>query len=219
LRGASLYNAYGISEASARVTFSNPSDLMRSPGTIGRPMRGCDIKIYSEDGNEARTGEVGEIYVISDYIMDGYYKSENQTKEALTQHGLRTRDTGYKDENNLYYVIGRSDDLIIQGGNKVYPIDIEEVLLKHPSVSEVVVLGIEDEKLGKRIVTLVSLKHGCRAGIQELYSFCRQNLEDKKVPKEIYIIDTIPRNTIGKISKNELKCFYHNILIKKENLK
>jgi acyl-CoA synthetase (AMP-forming)/AMP-acid ligase II len=213
LKGVSLYNAYGISEASARVTFSNPSDLKSFPGTIGRPMRGCDIKIYREDGTEARTGETGEIYVISDYVMDGYYKSENQTKETLTPLGLRTRDTGYKDENNLYYIIGRSDDLIIQGGNKVYPIDIEEVLLKHPSVEEVVVLGIDDEKLGKRIVTLLSLKYGCMAEIQELYNFCRQNLEDKKVPKEIHILDRIPRNTIGKISKNELKYFYQNELI------
>jgi len=212
LKGVSLYNAYGISEAAARVTFSDPSELKSFPGTIGRPMRGCDVKIYREDGTEANVKEAGEIYVSSDYVMDGYYKSENKTKEALTPLGLRTRDTGYKDENGLFYVIGRSDDLIIQGGNKVYPIDIEEVLLSHPAVAEVVVLGIEDEKLGKRIVALVSLKYECKAEIKELYSFCRANLEDKKVPKEIHILDKIPRNIIGKISKNELSCFYQNEL-------
>ncbi len=213
LKGISLYNAYGISEASARVSFAEQSDIKRFPGTIGKPMKGCDIKIYTEDGTEAKAGEIGELYVISDYVMDGYYKSESMTKEALTPLGLRTRDTGYKDENDLFYVIGRSDDLIIQGGNKVYPIDVEEVLLKHPAVAEVVVLGILDEKLGKRIVAILSLKYGFQAEIQELYRFCRQNLEDKKVPKEIHIVDKIPRNSIGKISKAELQSYYQSQLI------
>ncbi|MDF2986923.1 MAG: acyl-CoA synthetase (AMP-forming)/AMP-acid ligase [Eubacterium sp.] len=213
LKGISLFNAYGISEASARVSFAEQSDLKRFPGTIGKPMKGCDIKIYREDGTEAAAGEIGELYVISDYVMDGYYKSESMTKEALTPMGLRTRDTGYRDENNLFYVIGRSDDLIIQGGNKVYPIDVEEVLLKHPAVAEVAVLGIPDDKLGKRIVALLSLKYGCNAEIQELYRFCRQNLEDKKVPKEIHIVNKIPRNSIGKISKTELQGYYQSQLL------
>lgn len=213
LPGVALYNAYGISEASARVTFACPEQLIRHPGTIGKPMKGCNIRILREDGSEAAVGEIGEIYVKSDYIMDGYYKSDELTRLSLTKEGLRTRDTGYYDAEGLFYVVGRSDDLMIQGGNKVYPIDIEEVLLKHPSISEVVVFGVPDDVLGKRIVALIVANNSKNANISDIYKYCRQHLEDKKVPKEMYIIDKIPRNITGKISRKELVDFYINNII------
>jgi acyl-CoA synthetase (AMP-forming)/AMP-acid ligase II len=211
LPGIRLYNAYGLSEASARVSFLGPEDVLRFPGSIGKPMRGCDIKVYKEDGNEAGKGEIGEIYVISSYVMDGYYKSEEITAAALTPKGLRTRDTGYKDENGMTYVVGRNDDLIIQGGNKVYPAEIEEILLMHPSIEEAVVLGIEDEKLGQKIVALVRCIGGSDISCHGIYQWCSKNLENKKLPKDIKIVERIPKNTIGKINRNELKTFYNNL--------
>lgn len=211
LPGIGLFNAYGLSEASARVSFLGAEDILRFPGSIGRPMEGCDIKIYKTDGTEAKAGEIGELYVTSNYMMDGYYKALELTAEALTLKGLRTRDTGYKDETGRAYVIGRSDDLIIQGGNKVYPSELEEILLLKQFIEEAVVLGIEDEKLGQRIVALVRCAEGSSLDSHGIYQWCIRNLESKKVPKDIRIVDRIPRNAIGKINRNELKAFYKSL--------
>jgi long-chain acyl-CoA synthetase len=205
----SFLNAYGISEASARVAFSSPEDAVNFPGCIRKPIQGCALKIYREDGSEAEPGEKGEIYVSSDYIMDGYYKAPELTAAAITPLGLRTRDIGYQDQDGLYYVVGRSDDLIIQGGNKVYPIEIEEALLKNPAIREAVVLGIEDPKLGQKIVALVTTRPPLEPA--DVYKWLRSKLEDKKVPKEIHIVDQIPRNPIGKISRTDLKVYYGSL--------
>lgn len=206
-----LYNAYGLSEASARVSFLGPEDITRFPGSIGKPMSGCDIKIYRDDGTEADAGEVGELYVTSNYIMDGYYKALELTAGTLTLKGLRTRDIGYKDDNGMTYVIGRNDDLIIQGGNKVYPSEIEEILLMNHSIEEAVILGIEDEKLGQRIVALVRCAEGSSLDSYGIYLWCTRNLENKKIPKDIRIVDKIPRNALGKINRKDLKAFYNSL--------
>ncbi|MHB8062505.1 MAG: class I adenylate-forming enzyme family protein [Ruminiclostridium sp.] len=214
--GVKIYNAYGTSEASARVTFGEHEDVTTLPCVIGKPMRGCSIKVYTEDGKEAGIGEIGEIYIGSDFMMKGYYKAEQLTKETLTSKGFRTRDIGYEDENGRFFVLSRNDDMIMQGGSRAYPIDIEEVLLRHEAVKECIVLGVEDDMLGQRIVALVCLKHSKAAKTKELFKWCMTELEDRKVPKEIYLIDSIPRNVIGKISKNDVKALYDSIISTKE---
>ena len=207
-----VFNAYGSSEVSARVTFGEHEDVTTLPCVIGKPMRGCKITVYREDNREALPGEMGELYIKSDYMMDGYYKSEELTKEALTPLGFRVRDIGYKDEKGLFYVLSRNDDMIMQGGSRAYPIDIEEVLLKNPAVKEVAVIGIDDEKLGQKIVSFVCVKPENKIEVKDLYKWCVQKLEDRKVPKEIYIVESIPRNAIGKISKADMKKMYQNII-------
>lgn len=211
-----VYNAYGTSEAVARVTFGEHEDVTSRPCVIGKPIRGCQVRVLREDGSEAENGEIGEIYISSDYCMNGYYKSPALTAEVMTPWGLRVKDVGYRDESGLCYVLSRNDDMIMQGGSRAYPIDIEEVLLKHPSVKETVVMGIEDEKLGQRIVAFVCLKTGFDADSRELYKWCCAQLEDRKVPKEIHIVDQIPRNVIGKINKNEVKSLYRHLVSKEE---
>lgn len=204
LPNVKFYCTYGMTEASTRITFSNPDDILKCPGSSGRPIKGCEVKVYREDGKEAGVNEVGEIYVISDYVMGGYYQREQLTAEALTPIGLRTRDLGYKDEYGLLYVNGRSDDLIIQGGNNVFPIEIEEVLLRNSRIKEAVVLGIDDEILGSKIVAFVSLVDSS-IGVPEVLKWCRANLEERKIPKAVYILNEIPKTDFGKINKNELK--------------
>ncbi len=213
---ARLYNAYGTSEASARVTFGEHDDVITLPCVIGKPMRGCQIKIYKEDGSEAKAGETGEVYIKSDYMMDGYYKSAALTDEALSDKGLRVRDIGYRDGEGRFFVLSRNDDMIMQGGSRAYPIDIEEVLLKNPAVKEAAVIGVDDERLGQKIVAMVVLKENCTAEIKDIYKWCVNELEDKKVPKEIYIITEIPRNVIGKISKSDIKELYKKLTTKQE---
>lgn len=211
-----VYNAYGTSEAVARVTFGEHEDVTSKACVIGRPIRGCGVRVLREDGSEAEDGEIGEIYISSDYGMNGYYKSPALTSEVMTPWGIRVKDTGYRDETGLYYVLSRNDDMITQGGSRVYPIDIEEVLLKHPSVNETVVIGVEDEKLGHRIVAFVCLKEGLHADSKELYKWCFARLEDRKVPKEIHVVDHIPRNVIGKINKNDVKSLYRHLISQEE---
>jgi acyl-CoA synthetase (AMP-forming)/AMP-acid ligase II len=203
--GVDFYCTYGLTEASTRVCFTSPSDLIQYPGTSGKPLQGCRVKIYKETGEEAGVKEPGEIYVKTDYSMAGYYKYPELTTAALTPKGLRTKDIGYFDENGLLYVTGRSDDLIIQGGNNVFPIEIEEVLLRHPHIKEAAVFGIPDPVLGQKIVALVSLKENGAIDVQEVHRWCRANLEERKTPKETYIWEQIPKTELGKINKNELR--------------
>ncbi|HEX2927219.1 MAG TPA: class I adenylate-forming enzyme family protein [Ruminiclostridium sp.] len=210
--GARVFNAYGTSEASARVTFGEHEDVTALPCVIGKPMRGCSIKVLREDGSEAAVGETGELYISSDYMMDGYYNSPELTGEVLSERGFRVRDLGYKDEEGRYFVLSRNDDMIMQGGSRAYPIDIEEVLLKNPVVKESAVIGVDDEKLGQKIVAMVVLKDGCEAGIKDIYKWCNLHLEDRKVPKDIFIIPEIPRNAIGKISKQDMKELYQSLI-------
>lgn len=209
--GTRLYNAYGTSEASARVTFGEHDDVISVPCVIGKPMRGCGIKVFREDGSEAAVGEMGELYITSDYMMDGYYKSHELTGDALGPKGFRVRDLGYEDEEGRFYVLSRNDDMIMQGGSRAYPIDIEEVLLKNPAIKEAAVIGADDEKLGQKIVAMVVLNQGCHAEIKDIYKWCISQLEDRKVPKEIYIIREIPRSVIGKISKKDIKELYQSL--------
>jgi acyl-CoA synthetase (AMP-forming)/AMP-acid ligase II len=214
--GVRLYNAYGTSEASARVTFGEHEDVISIPCVIGKPMRGCDIKVFKEDGSEAAVGEMGELYMTSDYMMDGYYNSPQLTSEALGPKGFRVRDLGYKDGEGRFYVLSRNDDMIMQGGSRAYPIDIEEVLLKNPAIKETAVIGVDDEKLGQKIVAMVVLNQECHAEIKDIYKWCNSQLEDRKVPKEIHIIHEIPRNVIGKISKKDIKELYQSLISKQE---
>lgn len=213
-KNVSLYNAYGLSEAAVRVSFGYDEDVLNYGSTIGRPIKGCDIAIYHEDGTPCDVGEVGELYVHTDYIMDGYYKNEEKTKEALTDKGLRTKDKGYKNAQGLYFIVGRTDDMIIQGGNNVFPIEIEQILFMNDQVKEAVVIGVDDEKLGQKIVALVSLVDGGNVSVQDLYRWCRANLEDRKTPREIIIVDKIPKNEMGKLNRNLLKEYYKNELRK-----
>lgn len=209
-KNASLYNAYGLSEAAVRVTFACNEDVLKYPGTVGKPIKGCDVTIYRDDGTICDANEIGEIFVHTDYIMDGYYKYKDKTLQAITDRGLRTRDKGYKNEQGMYFIVGRTDDLIIQGGNNVYPIEIEQILLMNPLIKEAVVIGIDDEKLGQKIVAMVRVVEGENVLVQDLYKWCRANLEDRKIPREIVIVEKIPRNEMGKINKNVLKSYYEN---------
>ncbi len=210
-----FYNTYGLTETCTKVSYICLPEIANLPESVGVPIRGCDMKIYREDGSEADIGEQGEIYVISDYMMDGYYKREDLTRETLTEKGMRTRDVGYKDENGHFYIVGRNDDLIIQGGNNVFPIEVEEILVRHPAIKEAVVFGADEPKLGKKIVALVCKKAGHSVEVQEISRFCRANMEDKKVPKEIYIVDDIKRNDVDKVSRNEMRAFYYENILKK----
>jgi acyl-CoA synthetase (AMP-forming)/AMP-acid ligase II len=208
----SFYCTYGMTEASTRVTVTNPKIMQEYPTSSGMPIRGCKVKILKEDGSEAKAGDIGEVYVVSDYLMKGYYKNTKLTEYKLTKNGLRTGDSGYVSTDNLLYICARNDNVIIQGGNNVFPAEIEDILCRNPDIKEAVVLGVEDYKLGQKIVAVVTA--GDKTINEEsIYRWCIANIEQKKLPKEIYIAEEIPKSDNGKIDMNELKVKLKNNML------
>lgn len=206
-----LHVIYGMSEASVKITFLNPNELLTHAKSSGQPLNGVRIKILSYDGKEVPEGELGEIYIDTDYAANGYYKKEDLTKNTFTKYGIRTKDLGYLDSEGRLYIVGRADDVIIQGGNNIYPMEIKEVLLKNSEIKEAEVFGMEDKTLGSKIVSLVRLKENSVTTVQDIHKWCRQNLEYKKIPKEVYIVDEMPKTSFGKITKTVLTQYVNNI--------
>ena len=201
-------NIYGITENCTRVAAMRGEGLKRFPNSIGKTINGCIINIMDNKGNHLPDGQVGNIYIDSDYLMAGYYKYEKLNAQIFTPYGFKTGDIGYRDKEGNYFILSRNDGVIIQGGNNIYPSEIEGVLKLHPDVLDVAVIGIPDETLGQRIIAFISLKKAKELSKNEIFIWCRKNLEDKKLPKEVFFIHDIPKNISGKHSIKQLEELY-----------
>lgn len=198
-----ISEGYGLSEASP-VTCFNPQDRIRKVGSIGTSITNVENKIVDDDGNELPPNEVGELIVRGPNVMKGYYKNPGETKKAIRNGWLYTGDLAKKDEENYFYVVDRKKDMIIVGGYKVYPREVEEVLYQHQSILEVAVVGIPDENFGEAVCAYVVLKNPVTMQ-EELKEFCSQHLAKYKVPTEIRIVNSLPKNSTGKILRRNLK--------------
>jgi acyl-CoA synthetase (AMP-forming)/AMP-acid ligase II len=176
--------------------------------SVGKPYPDVEVKIVDDDDNEMPTGEVGEIIVRSDHQMKGYWRNEEQTKIALKNGWVHTRDMGYMDELGYVYLVDRKGDMIISGGFNIFPREIEELLNNHPSVLEVAVVGVPDEEWGEAVKAMVALKTGKEATEKELIEYCKKTLTGYKRPKTIDFLPELPRNTTGKIDKKTIKAKY-----------
>jgi len=204
--GLPLMEGYGLTEASPVVSL-NPEDG-RVPGSVGKPLPGIEIRIAGEKGEALPVGEVGEICVKGRNTMKGYYKQEQATKEAFLDEQLtwlRTGDVGRLDENGYLHISDRKKDLIIVKGLNVYPKEIEDLLLSHPAVAEAAVVGMAEESGDERIHAFVTLKEGQSADKHELMKLCRASLASYKCPRDLEIRKELPKNTLGKILKRELR--------------
>ena len=206
---AEVRDAYGLSEASPGVT-TQRKDMPIKDGSVGVPLPNVQIKIVDQDGNEVPTGEVGELIVKGDNVTPGYYKNPEATKEALKDGWLYTGDMAKVDEDGYLFIVDRKKDLIIRGGFNIYPRDLEELIAKHPDVSEVAVIGVPSERMGEEVVACVVKKPGSQATESELIKYCQQRLAKYKTPKEIVFFKELPRNGVGKILKMKLKEMYAN---------
>lgn len=177
-------------------------------GSAGIARTDVEIKIFDNAGNELPFGHIGEIVTRSDVVMKGYWKNSEATLETIKHGWLHTGDVGYLDENGYLFIMDRSKDMIISGGENVYPREIEEVLIRHPAVNEVSVIGVPDAKWGEAIKAVVSLRSGQKATEQELIEFCMDNIASYKKPKSIDFVDELPKNNYGKILKRELRSLY-----------
>jgi fatty-acyl-CoA synthase len=198
--GDVLYNLYGSTEV-AWATIAQPADLRAAPGTAGRPPFGTIVKLYDENGQEVPQGETGRIFVGNELVFDGY--TGGGGKDII--NGLMsTGDVGHLDEGGRLFVDGRDDEMIVSGGENVFPREVEDLLSHHEHVDECAVVGVSDEKFGQRLRAYVVLSSDGAVSEDELKAYVKSNLASYKVPRDIIFIDELPRNATGKVLKREL---------------
>jgi acyl-coenzyme A synthetase/AMP-(fatty) acid ligase len=200
LFGDNIYNLYGSTEV-AYATIASPEDLRAAPGTAGRPPRGSVVKILDDDGNELSPGETGRIFVGNEFQFEGYTGGES--KEVVS--GLMSSgDVGHFDGEGRLFIDGRDDEMIVSGGENVFPREVEDLLSDHDAIKEAAVIGVEDEDFGQRLKAFVVTAEGADLSADEVRSHVKENLANYKVPREVEFLDSLPRNPTGKVMKKEL---------------
>jgi fatty-acyl-CoA synthase len=202
--GDVVYNDYNATEAGMIAT-ATPADLRAAPDTAGRPAEGTDIRILDADFRQRPTGEVGTIYVRNSTQFDGYTGGATEKGKAFHDDYMSSGDVGYLDDAGRLFVVGRDDEMIVSGGENVYPIEVEKILAAHPEVVEAAVLGVDDEQYGQRLAAFVVLDAGAAATPETLKAHVRENLANYKVPRTITVLDELPRGSTGKILRRELQ--------------
>jgi fatty-acyl-CoA synthase len=198
--GDNLYNLYGSTEV-AWATIASPEDLRAAPGTAGRIPHGTRLRIVDEDGNDLPTGETGRIFVGNEMKFEGYTGGGN--KEVLDGL-LSSGDVGHVDPEGRLFIDGRDDEMIVSGGENVFPREVEDLLAAHEAVKEVAVVGVEDEEYGQRLKAFVVLADGAALGESEVKAHVKANLAGYKTPRDVEFLDELPRNATGKVLKREL---------------
>ncbi|TVT11117.1 long-chain fatty acid--CoA ligase [Amycolatopsis bartoniae] len=199
-----VFEGYGLSETSPVASFNQPGSP-RKPGTIGFPVRGCEMRVVDDDGADVAVGEPGEIAIRGENVMKGYWNRSQATAEAIPDGWFRTGDLATVDADGYYTIVDRKKDLIIRGGYNVYPREVEEALYEHPAVAEAAVIGIEHPDLGEEIGAAVALKPGATADPAELRDFVRDRLAAYKYPRSIWLVDALPKGPTGKILRRSVE--------------
>jgi acyl-CoA synthetase (AMP-forming)/AMP-acid ligase II len=197
--GENLYNLYGSTEV-AWATIATPRDLREAPGTAGRPPRDSVVKIYSEDGKPVEPGESGRIFVGNAVQFEGYTGGGNKDEiDGLLSSG----DVGHFDDDGRLFIDGRDDDMIVSGGENVFPAEVEDLLMGHSNVADVAVFGVEDEKFGQRLKAVI-VKRG-ELSEKQVQDYVKKNLAGYKSPRDVVFVDELPRTSTGKVLKRELQ--------------
>jgi acyl-CoA synthetase (AMP-forming)/AMP-acid ligase II len=199
--GDVLYNSYNATEVGL-VSTATPADLRAAPDTAGRPLAGTRVRLLDARGFDVPPGSVGRIAVASGSVFSGYTDGKN--KESIGEFTL-SGDTGRFDADGRLYVLGREDDMIVSGGENVFPAEVERVLQEHPGVREVAVVGVDDHSFGQRLAAFVVLVPGASVEEQELKEHVRAHLAGFKVPRDVHFLEGLPRNASGKVLTRELR--------------
>src|SRR5688572_5669787 len=205
--GILVIEGYGLSESTCRSTFNPPTEDRR-PGSCGKPI-GNEMKVVDDDDNEVPDGELGEIVLRGPNILKGYFRNEEATANAFRGGWFHTGDIGYRDADGFYYIADRKSDMIIRGGENIYPREIDDVLYTHPAVAAAAAIGIPDDLYGEEVVAFVVLKGTYLVTAGELISHCQNHLADYKCPKTIDFVHDIPKGPTGKLLKRELAKLHH----------
>ncbi|MBM3335174.1 AMP-binding protein [Candidatus Sumerlaeota bacterium] len=201
--GFPLFQGYGLTETSPVVAANHPG--ARRWGSVGQTLPDVRVEIRDDDGRPLPSGQVGEICIHGPNVMRGYFRNPDATAQAIDPNGwLRTGDLGYLDADGFLFVTGRKKDMIIFGGEKIFPQEVEHVLLSHPAVAEAVVIGVSDPLAGERPKAFVVLNEGATFDERSLRQWCAQRLAGFKIPREFQVVAELPKNPIGKILRREL---------------
>lgn len=207
-------NSYGQTEATPSISFLRPEDHRvdgdavweRRLGSVGRETYNVEARVVNDAGAEVRPGEVGEVVCRGNNVMAGYWRQPAATAVTIKNGWLYTGDLATVDDGGYIYLVGRKKELIISGGENVYPAEVEQALSEHPAVLEVAVFGLPDPVWGERVIAAVALRSGHAASAEELTGFCRSRLAGYKRPRTICFVDALPRNAAGKALKHVLQC-------------
>ncbi|VBB43211.1 AMP-binding enzyme [uncultured Desulfatiglans sp.] len=200
-----VIHTYGTTEAGGGATWCiYDADILRKPGSIGRPDFGVEGRIVDEAGKDVAPGRVGEIAIRTPRLMKGYYRNADLTRQSIRDGFFYTGDLARMDEEGYYYIVDRKKDMITSGGENIYPVEIEEVLHEHPDVDDAAVIGYPDERFVEIVMAVVQLKEGRMVGGEEIIAFCKSRLAIYKVPRKV-VFDRVPRNPTGKLLKTVLR--------------
>ena len=201
--GQIIYEGYGLTETSPFASYNH--DSMYREGSVGTPIEHVEMKIVDHEGRELPPGETGEIAIKGPNVMLGYFRRPIETAEAIRDGWFLTGDIGKIDRDGYFYLVDRAKDMINVSGFKVWPREVEEVLLQHPSLSEAAVVGVDDPDTGEAVKAFVVLKPGAVIKEREVIDFARARMADYKAPRFVEFIESLPRNPAGKILKRELR--------------
>ena len=214
--GPCLVQLYGQGESPMTITYlphhdhvldGTPAQHQRL-GSAGIARSDVEVEIVDEEDRRLGAGQTGEIVTRSDLVMKGYWRDPDASSSTLRGGWLHTGDVGYFDDAGYLFLMDRSHDMIISGGENIYPREIEEVLVRHEAVGEVAVIGIPDPEWGEAVKAVVSIKTDASVTEQELIDFCRDHIASYKKPRSVDFVDELPRNNYGKILKRELRDAY-----------
>jgi long-chain acyl-CoA synthetase len=202
---AEIRNLYGQTENSPAVTGLDDRYALSKPGSVGRPLPGMTVSIFDDNNREVAAGVVGEIVTQGINLMKGYFKNEDALKEVVQEGWYHTGDLGYLDEEGFLYVVDRKKDMIIRGGQNIYPAEIENVLYTHTDILECAVIGIAHPILGEEVAAIVVRRQGSTITEEMIIQFTRERIAAYKVPVRVRFVDELPHNASGKILKRELR--------------
>ena len=200
-----VYDVYGCTEASPNITILKAEDSLRKRECVGPPLPFLEVRIVDEQDRDLPTGEVGELICRGPNVMKGYYKDRKATQETLRGGWLRTGDLARMDEEGFIYIVDRKKDMIVSGGENIYPREIEEVLYHHPKIQDVAVIGVPDQLWGESVKAFIVLKRGESMKEEDVIEYCKSHLASYKKPKVVEFVEVLPRNPSGKVLKTELR--------------
>jgi len=211
--GPCLVQLYGQAESPMTITYlpqchhvlNGSPDQMKRLASAGFARTDVEVEIHDQNDRELLPDEMGEVVTRSDLVMKGYWRDPEATADTLRNGWLHTGDIGYLGEQGYLFLMDRSKDLIISGGENVYPREVEEVIIQHPAVREVAVIGVPDPQWGEVIKAIVAIVSGLEVTAEELIDFCKGHIASYKKPKSIDFVDELPKNNCGKIVKHELR--------------